>query len=203
MKKHPLALLAVATAASALIANFILIHGASAASMLSLGPRGIESLIAGQLFNKGGRWYLIDDGGICYAYLQSPHTRLEGDRLVMNARLTSRLGQRVGDACVGANFASNVTLSGKLRATDRKLVLDDIRIDHVEDEATRSALTLALQIAPQAMPRTASIDVVDLLQRQVVSSGGLPVRIERLHILGLATQSDAVSIQVDMNLSTP
>ena len=176
MKKHPLALLAVATAASALIANFILIPGASAASMLSLGPRGIESLIAGQLFNKGGRWYLIDDGGICYAYLQSPHTRLEGDRLVMNARLTSRLGQRVGDACVGANFASNVTLSGKLRATDRKLVLDDIRIDHVEDEATRSALTLALQIAPQAMPRTASIDVVDLLQRQVVSSGGLPVR---------------------------
>ena len=112
MKKHPLALLAVATAASALIANFILIPGASAASMLSLGPRGIESLIAGQLFNKGGRWYLIDDGGICYAYLQSPHTRLEGDRLVMNARLTSRLGQRVGDDCVGANFASNVTLSG-------------------------------------------------------------------------------------------
>ena len=169
--------------------------------MLSLGPRGLQTVVAEQLFNKKGRWYLVDDG-VCFTYLQSPRTRLEGQRLVLTARLTSRLGQRVGDSCLGADFASNVSLSGKLRATDRKLILDDIRIDRVDDEATRNALTLALQLAPRSLPRSVDIDVVEALRRQM-ADGGLPVRVEQFHILNLTTRPEGVSIQVDVSLSTP
>src|SRR5476649_2371253 len=102
-----------------------------AASVLSMGPRAVQSLIADQLFNRAGRWYLIDDGGVCYTYLESPHTRLGIDRLILNAHLSARLGQRIGNNCAGADFASNVTLSGKLHAAEHKLILDDIRIDRV------------------------------------------------------------------------
>ena len=175
---------------------------ASAASTLSLGPRGLQTLVAAQLFTQKGRWYLIDDGA-CFTYLQSPRTHFVADRLVLDARLTSRLGQRVGDNCLGADFASNVTLSGKLRATDRKLLLEDIRIDRVDDEATRNALQLALQLAPRSLPRSVDIDVLETLRRQMADGSGLPVRVEQFHILTLSTRPDGVSIQLDVGLSTP
>jgi hypothetical protein len=184
------------------LASLTLTLSASAASLLSLGPRGIQSLVAEQLFSKNGRWYLIDDG-VCHTYLESPRTRLDADRLVLKAHLTSRLGQRVGDTCVGADFASNITLSGKLRATDRKLLLDEIRIDRVDDEATRNALNLALQIAPKSLPQSAGIDVLDLLRKQMAENSGLPLRVDQFHILNLTTRPDGVTIQVDVSLSTP
>jgi hypothetical protein len=90
------------------------------ASVLSLGPHIVQSLVAEQLFNRAGRWYLIDDGGICYTYLESPHTRIEADRLVLTAHLSSRLGQRAGSNCIGAEFSSDVSLSGKLRGADHR-----------------------------------------------------------------------------------
>jgi hypothetical protein len=173
------------------------------ASVLSLGPHILQSLVAEQLFNRAGRWYLIDDGGICYTYLESPHTRIEADRLVLTAHLSSRLGQRAGSNCIGAEFSSDVSLSGKLRGADHRLILDDIRIDRVDDDSTRTALNLALQLSPQAIPRSASIDVFEFLRRQVVATGGSPVRLDEFHIVNITTHAAAVVIQFDLNLSAP
>jgi hypothetical protein len=189
--------------AVAVLAALVFVIPAAATSLLSLGPRGLQTLVAEQLFNRAGRWYLIDDGGVCYTYLESPHARLEGDRLVLNARLSSKLGQRMGNTCIGADFASNVTLSGKLHGGEHKLILDDIRIDRVDDESTRDALNLALQLAPQSMPRSASIDVLELVRKQVVANGSLPVRFEQFRIVNITTRPDAVAIQFDLSLSTP
>jgi hypothetical protein len=188
--------------AAALAATLSVIP-AEAASVLSLGPRAVQTLIAEQLFNRDGRWYLIDDGGVCYTYLESPHAHLALDRVVLNAHLSSKLGQRIGNTCAGADFASNVTLSGKLRGTEHKLILDDIRIDRVDDESTRSALDLALQLAPQAMPRSASIDVLDLIGKQALATGGSPVHMDQFHIVNLSTRPEAVVIQFDVSLSAP
>jgi hypothetical protein len=188
--------------AIAVLAAIALITPA-AASVLTLGPRGLQTLVAEQLFNRAGRWYLIDDGGVCYTYLESPHARLESERLVLNAHLSSRLGQRVGNDCLGADFASNVTLSARLHGSEHKLILDDIRIDRVDDEATRDALNLALQLAPQAMPRSASIDLLDLARKQAVTNGGLPLHVDQFRIVNIATRPDAIVIQFDLSLSTP
>jgi len=190
-------------AAAALLAMIGLAHPAAAASLLSLGPRALQTLVTEQLFNRTGRWYLTDDDGACFTYLDSPHTRLVGDRLVLNAHLSSRLGQRIGNNCAGANFSSNVILSGKLRATDRQLVLDDIRIDRVDDESTRNALNLALQLDPQTVPRAASIDILELVRQQAVATGGSAARVDQFHILNVATRSEAVVIQFEVALSAP
>src|ERR1039457_1391434 len=119
---------ATARIAVSVFAALAWITPAAATSVLSLGPQGVQSLIAEQLFNRAGRWYLIDDGGVCYTYLESPHARLEAARLVLRAHLVSRLGQPIGNHCAGADFASNVTVSGSLHGTEHKLLLDDIRI---------------------------------------------------------------------------
>ena len=177
--------------------------GAWAASLLTLGPRSIQNLVAEQLFTRSGRWYLIDDGGGCFTYLESPHTHLAGGRLILDAHLASRFGASFGNGCAGAEFASNVRLSGRLRGAADSLALDDIRIDRVDDEATRDALNLALQLSPDALPRTASLDVRDLLRKQALSASGLPVRVDQFRIGNIAIQADAVLIQFDVNISAP
>jgi len=175
---------------------------AAASSLLTLGPRGVQSLVSEQFFNRSGRWYLIDDGA-CHTYLESPRTRLENDRLVLNAHLTSRLGQRIGNGCAGADLASNVTLSGRLRGSGHTLMLDDIRIDHVEDDATRDALNLALQLVPDMVPRTASINVLELMRSQVLPNGALGAHLDEVRIANLTTRPGAVTITFDLSLSTP
>ena len=184
------------------VMSAIAMNAACAAGVLSLGPRGVQALISEQLFNRKGRWYLIDDGA-CHTYIESPRAHLEAGRLVLNAHLSSRLGQRMGDGCAGAEFASNVTLSGHLRGADRQLMLEDIRIDRVDDESTRTALALALQLAPQALPREVGIDILELVRAQPLAVAGLPVHMDQFHIASLTTRPEGIVIQFDIGLSTP
>ena len=191
------------TRAGAVLSGVLAASAAWPASVLTLGPDSVQALVVGQLFSRAGRWYLIDQGAVCYTYLESPRTRLQTGRLVLSAHLSSRIGQRLGGNCIGGDFASNVTLSARLRGGEHTLVLDDIRIDRVDDEATRSALELALQMAPQAMTRTASIDVQEFIRRQLTASKGPPVRLEHLHLSNVTTRSDAVVMEFDLSLSAP
>ena len=175
----------------------------AASSTLSLGPRGVQTLVADQLFDRKGRWYLSDDEGVCYTYLESPHVRLASDRLVLKAHMVSRLGQRFGNNCVGTDLASDVTVSGKIRGSGHQLMLDDIRIDRIEDEAVRNALNLALQVNPDSIPRAARIDVLESLRKQPFTAGGFAVHVDEFHIASITTRNDTLVIQFDLNLSAP
>ena len=174
----------------------------AAQSVLSAGSRSVQTLVVEQLFDRAGRWYLAEDGA-CYTYLESPQTRLTADRLILRARLSSRLGQRMGSGCVGADFASNVTLSGKLHGSGHLLVLDDIRIDRVDDESTRSALNVALQVDPQLVPRSANFDVSEYVRKNVIAAGSSPARLDEFHIVNVTTRADAVVIRFELSLSVP
>ena len=162
----------------------------------------MQTLVLEQLFNRAGRWYLIDDGD-CYTYLESPHTHLALDRLVLRAHLSSRLGPQMGNGCVGADFASNVTLSGKLHGSGHFLILHDIRIDRVDDESARNALTLALQVNPQLMPRAANIDVSEFVRKDVIAAGGSSARLDEFRIVNIVTRPDSIVIQFDLSLNVP
>ena len=187
---------------AAILSAFVVSLSAVAQSVLSVGPRSVQTLVLEQLFDRAGRWYLIDDGD-CYTYLESPHTHLALDRLVLRAHLSSRLGQRIGNGCVGADFASNVTLSGKLRGSGHFLILDDIRIDRVDDESARNALTLALQINPQLMPRAANIDVSEFVRKDVIAAGGSSAHLDEFRIVNITTRADSIAIQFDLSFSVP
>jgi len=187
---------------AAILSAFVLSLPAVAQSVLSVGPRSVQTLVVEQLFDRAGRWYLIDDGD-CYTYLESPHTHLAVDRLVLRAHLSSRLGQRIGNGCVGADFASNVTLSGKLHGSGHFLILDDIRIDRVDDESARNALSFALQVNPQLIPRAANIDVSAFVRKDVIAAGGASARLDEFRIVNITTRPDTIVIQFDLSLSVP
>jgi hypothetical protein len=185
-----------------ILPGFALSLPAVAQSTLSVGPHSVQTLIVEQLFARAGRWYLIDDGA-CFTYLESPQTRLAADRVVLRAHLVSRLGQRMGSGCIGADFASNVALSGKLHGSGHMLILDDIRIDRVDDEATRTALNLALQVDPQLMPRAANINVSEFVRKDFITAGGSTARLDEFHIVSVATRPDALVIHFDLSLTLP
>ena len=187
---------------AAILSAFVLSLSAVAQSVLTVGPRNVQTLVLEQLFNRAGRWYLIDDGD-CYTYLESPHTHLGLDRLVLRAHLSSRFGQRMGNGCVGADFASNVTLSGKLHGSGHFLILDDIRIDRVDDELARNALNLALQVDPQLIPRAANIDVSEFVRKDVIAAGGSSARLDEFRIVNITTRPDSIVIQFDLSMSVP
>lgn len=185
-----------------IILAFMFSLPAAAQSVLSVGSRSVQTLVLEQLFNRAGRWYLLDDGD-CYTYLESPHTTLAIDRLVLRAHLSSRLGQRIGNGCVGADFASNVTLSGKVHGSGHFLILDDIRIDRVDDESARDALALALQVNPQLIPRSENIDVFEFVKKEVLAAGGASARLDEFRIAGITTRPDSIAIQFDLRLHLP
>ena len=187
---------------AAILSAFVLSLSAVAQSVLTVGPRNVQTLVLEQLFNRAGRWYLIDDGD-CYTYLESPHTHIALDRLVLRAHLSSRFGQRMGNGCVGADFASNVTLSGKLHGSGHFLILDDIRIDRVDDESARNALNLALQVDPQLIPRAANIDVSEFVRKDVIAAGGSSARLDEFRIVNITTRPDSIVIQFDLSISVP
>jgi hypothetical protein len=175
---------------------------AAAASDLSLGPNSIQTIIAEQLFNQQGRWYLVDNGA-CYAYFDRPKTHLTDGRLVLNAHLSARLGIQIGDHCAGTDMASNVTLSARPVGKGSYLTLEDIRFDRVEDSASRDAINALQQIAPEALPKAFSFDLLALVKDKSIGAVGIPVTVTRFRILNTETRRDAVRITYDMSLTAP
>jgi hypothetical protein len=172
------------------------------ASELSIGAHTIQKMISEQLFNRQGRWYILDDGP-CYAFLESPHTRLQNGRLVLDAHMSSRVGLRIGGNCVGSGFASNVTLSGRLVGKGSTLTIDDIRFDHVDDSAARDVVDLIQNAAPQALPHAVNLDVLTYVRGAPMNASGIPVTVKQFRIVDVGTQTDAVVVHFDMSLATP
>ena len=104
---------------------------------------------------------------------------------------------------MGEDFASNVTLSGKLHGSGHLLMLDDILIDRVDDESARSALDLALKIDPQLIPRAANIDVSELVKKDAIMAAGVPAHLDEFRIVNITTRPDSIVIQFDLSMSVP
>jgi hypothetical protein len=172
------------------------------ASDLTLGPASIQKIVAEQLFNQQGRWYLLDNGP-CYAYFHHPKTHLTRGRLVLDAELAARVGIPFGDGCAGSDVATHVTLSATPAGKGSSMTLNDIRVDHIDDSSSRDALDVIQKIAPQALPEAFSFDMLTLAGGKSIGAGTIPVTVEQLRILKTETRPDGVMITFDLSLTAP
>jgi hypothetical protein len=177
-------------------------HVFSQASQLAIGAASMQRIITDKLFSKQGRWYLSENGP-CYAYFESPHVRFDKERIYLDAHLASHVGARVGGNCVGAAFASDVTLSGKLVGSGSTLTLDGVRIDRVADGATANAIGLIDQAALQALPHTFSIDVLAAARGKSGGDTDPPISVDRFQITDVTTQASVVVVRFALSLSAP
>jgi hypothetical protein len=172
------------------------------ASELVVGAQSVQKLVAEQLFNQQGRWYLMDNGP-CYIFLESPRTRLASGRVVLDAHLSSRVGVAVGGNCMGSGFASKVTLSGKPVGKASTVTLDDVRVDHVEDGATAQVVDLLQSVTAQALSRAFSLDVLAAVRGAPITAAGIPISLTQFRIADVTTRSDAIVVHFDLSLSAP
>jgi hypothetical protein len=170
----------------------------SKASELVIGRSAVQSIVASALFNDQGRWYLTK--GNCYAYLENPKVTLANSRLVMNAHLSSRLGVELGGSCLGAGLASDVQLSGQFVGSGSHVTLQDIKIDHVQDEATRQALDLLQSVAGASLPKAVDIDLMQTLKPAIVPGTVIKVSVAGVVIAGVATRPENVTVSFDVKL---
>jgi hypothetical protein len=169
---------------------------------MAIGAQTVHTLISEGLFNKRGRWYLLDDGP-CYIYLENPQTRLEEGRLLLTAHLSSRIGVHVGDNCLGTGFASNATISGRPVGKGSTLTIDDIRIDHVNDGSARDVFDLIQGVAPQALPHALNVDVLSYVRGTPMEASGIPVSLKEFRITDVVTHPDAILVHFNLSLTTP
>lgn len=95
---------------------------------------------------------------------------------------------------------SRATRSDKARQT---LMLDDIRIDHVEDPATADALGLLQQAAPQMLPHAVSVDVLAAAHGNPISAAGFPVSVARFQIVSTTTSPAGLVVDFVFALTAP
>jgi hypothetical protein len=168
------------------------------ASELVIGRDAVQALVLASIFKDEGKWYLAK--GPCYAYLERPRTTLAGGRLIIDGHLSSRMGLKVGDACVGTGFASDVQLSGRFIGAGSQISINEIRIDDVKDESTRRAIEV-LQSAGVSLPKAVNIDLLPLLKPAVVAGTAIRVAVTKLEIAAVTTQADRVTVDFEMKLN--
>jgi len=172
--------------------------GRAFASELVIGREALQTLVVASVFKDQGRWYLAK--GKCYAYLERPHVALDAARVIIDAHLSSQLGLTVGDSCIGAEMMSDVRVSGKLVGSGSHIVIDDIRVDNVQDESTRKVIELLQSATGGTLPKSVNIDLLPLLKPTGVPGTDIKVSATNLAIAKVATLADAVDVQFEIEL---
>ena len=173
--------------------------GPALASELVFGRDALQTLVVMSVFTDQGRWDLVK--GKCYAYLERPHVSLEGGRVIIDAHLSSQLGVVVGGSCVGTELASDVRVSGKLVGSGSHIEIDDIRIDKVQDESTRSVVELLQSATGGSLPKSVNIDLLPLLKPTSMPGTDIKVSATNLAISSVSTLADAVNVEFEIKLA--
>ena len=176
----------------------LLTPAAARAASLVIDQRFAQDLIAKGAFNENGRWYL--QRGNCYAYLEYPKVSLANQRVVLDAHLSSRLGTTLFGDCVGPGFASNVTLSGRPAASGTRLILQDIRIDRIDDKATRNVIDIIETVSGKVLPSVFDIDLQPSLKNGLAELKGVQLELEAFSIRQVLAEPGRITLDFDFRL---
>ncbi len=136
---------------------------AGSASEITIRNSAIEKMLLAELFIDRGRYYLLPETACQYAYADSPRVTIAKGRVRIDVRLSGRFSAVVDEQCAGGTSdVVQVALSARPTFAGEKIVLTDIRVDEISNEAYRMLLQ---QFLASAIPRAISIDVRQGLQR--------------------------------------
>jgi hypothetical protein len=171
------------------------------ASELVLSRDALQALVASTLFHDGGRWYL--QKGTCYAYLEHPIVALAQGRMMIDARLSGKLGLQSQGGCIGVDLASQVAISGILRGGGSELSLQDVRVERANDDAARQALGLLLGAASDSVSRALRIDLMTVVKPTAIPGLPMPARVTRLVVSDVVTGQQSVTVHFDLGVAIP
>jgi hypothetical protein len=173
---------------------------AGPASELAIQNTAIQKMLMDELFIDKGRYHLIAQTACQYAYVDSPAVTLSQGRVRINARVSGKLAMEVGDQCVGgAGEVVRVAISGRPTFSGEKLVLTDIKLDEVSNEAYRMLLQ---QFLESAIPRAVEINVREGLQRILATrQSTYDVVVNQLSVTDLTAENNQLHATLTFSLT--
>jgi hypothetical protein len=166
------------------------------AADIVLERTAVQKLLKQALFNgPQERMYLAADP--CYAYLEYPAVRLQGGRLLISGHLSARVGVAAGGSCIGPGLASDFTVSGKPAFEGGVLILEDLRIDKVNDGLTDLVRQALLPRLPRAMQFDLRAAVQGLLR---TPQGQVQAMVDTFSILEVTAENDQLVTRLDFKL---
>lgn len=173
---------------------------AGPASELTIQNTAIQKMLMDELFIDKGRYHLLPQTACQYAYVDSPAVTLSQGRVRINVRLSGKLAMEVGDQCVGgASDVVRVAISGRPAFSGEKLVLTDIKVDEVSNEAYR---VLLQQFLESAIPRAVEINVREGLQRMLATrQPTYEVVVNQLSVADLTAENNQLHATLTFSLT--
>ena len=173
---------------------------AGPASELTIRNTAIQKMLMDELFIDKGRYHLIAQTACQYAYVDSPAVTLSQGRVRIKARVSGKLAMEVGDQCVGSTSdVVRVAISGRPTFAGEKIVLTDIKVDEVSNEAYR---VLLQQFLDSAIPRAVEINVREGLQRMLATrQSTYEVVVDQLSVADLTAENNQLHATLTFSLT--
>ncbi len=177
-----------------------ILPAAESASELTIQNTAIQKMLMDELFIDKGRYHLIAQTACQYAYVDSPAVTLSQGRVRIRARVSGKLAMEVGDQCVGgASDVVRAAISGRPTFSGEKIMLTDIKLDEVSNEAYR---VLLQQFLESAIPRAVEINVREGLQRMLAGrQSTYEVVVNQLAVAELTAENNQLHATLTFSLT--
>jgi len=171
---------------------------------LKVSREALERTLKQQLFSgPDGRYYLKGNAqSPCFVYADNPKVRFVEDRFVVSMKTHSKLGKKVGGACLGISLALPAEVSLAPDGEGETIGFKDARVDKVSD---RQELNFVLMpFLSHQIPAGLKVNAAELLRKALegsTASSGYKVTLDRLKIHSMQIQIDSLVVDMDADLS--
>ena len=176
----------------------------SSAVELKVSREALERTLKQQLFSgPDGRYYLKGNAqSPCFIYADDPKLSLGQDRLVVRMKTHSRLGRKVGGACLGVSLSMPAEVSLAPDGEGETIGFRDARVDKVSDHEELNFVLMPF--LSHQIPSGMKVNAAELLRKALegsTASSGYKVSLERLKIHSMQIVGDTLVVNVDGDLS--
>lgn len=171
---------------------------------LKVSREALERTLKQQLFNSpDGRYYLKGNAqSPCFVYADDPKLRFVQDRFVVSMKTHSKLGKKVGGACLGIFLALPAEVSLAPDGEGETIGFRDARVDRVSEHQELNFVLMPF--LSHQIPSGMKVNAADLLRKALegsTASSGYKVTLEKLKIHSMQIEGDTLVVDVDGDLS--
>jgi len=171
---------------------------------LKVSREALERTLKQQLFNGSqGRYYLKGNAQTpCFVYADEAKLRFVQDRFVVAMKTHSRLGKKVGGACLGISLSMPAEVSLAPEGEGETIGFRDARVDRVSDYQELNFVLMPF--LSHQIPSSMKVNAAELLRKALegsTASSGYKVSLEKLKIHSTQIDGDSLVVDVDGDLS--
>lgn len=176
----------------------------SGAVELKVSREALERTLKQQLFSgPDGRYYLKGNAQTpCFVYADEPKLKFVQDRFVVSMKTHSKLGKKMGGACLGISLSLPAEVSLAPDSEGETIGFRDARVDRVSDHQELNFLLTPF--LSHQIPSAMRVNAAELLRKALegsTASSGYKVSLDRLKIHSVQIQGDLLVVDVDGDLS--